>query len=99
MATVSMTHAREHFADLCERVFFRRETIVITKGKGRNERVALIPIQSLALLEKIEQVIDLAHAESALEEVRNGADTKSLEDIQRALGIEEKEQSISHVGK
>ena len=99
MATVAMTYAREHFAELCERVFFRHETIVITKGKRKDERVAIIPIQSLDLLEKIEQLIDLERARTALEDVRNGANTPSLEDIKQALGIEEKERSLSRVGE
>jgi PHD/YefM family antitoxin component YafN of YafNO toxin-antitoxin module len=87
MATVSMTYAREHFAELCDRVHYRDETVVITKGKSK--RVAMIPIQNLDLLEKIERLIDCARAEVALEDVHAGNNTISLEDIQKALGIED----------
>lgn len=96
MATVSMTYAREHFAELCERVHFREETVVITKGKGK--RVAIVPLQSLELLEKIERVIDVARAQSALAEVREGAATLTLEEIQQALGIEATAASTTHAG-
>ncbi len=84
MATVSMTYAREHFAELCERAYFHDETVLITKG--RQDRVAIIPVKTLALLEQIERALDRAGAQQALEAVRTGAPTLSLEDLQRALG-------------
>ncbi|MHB9023643.1 MAG: type II toxin-antitoxin system Phd/YefM family antitoxin [Armatimonadota bacterium] len=91
MATVSMTYAREHFAELCERAHFHGETIVIKKGK--NERVALIPVQNLDMLEMVDRVIDLARSESALQAVRDGEATVSLGEIQRALGIKDSKKS------
>lgn len=90
MATVTMTYAREHFAELCERVHFKDETIVVTKGKS--ERVAIIPVKSLELLEQVEQAIDLARAQQSLESIRHGEDTVSLEEIRQALGIKENNQ-------
>jgi PHD/YefM family antitoxin component YafN of YafNO toxin-antitoxin module len=87
-----MTYAREHFAELCERAHFRDETIVIKKGKS--DRVALIPVKSLEILEMVEQVIDRMRSERALHAVREGEATVSLEDLQRELSIE-----VTHTSK
>ncbi len=85
MATVTMTYAREHFAELCERVHFYDETVVISKGKS--ERVAIIPVKSLKLLEEIERVIDRERALNSLTKVRDGQATPSIEEIHQLLGI------------
>lgn len=85
MATISMTEAREGFADLCNRVAYRHETIGISKhGKIV---AALIPVQNRELLEKIEQLIDLDLSASALAESRR-AGTTSLGDMARKIGID-----------
>ena len=83
MATVSMTYARQHFAELCERAFFHNETIVITKG--RNERVALIPIKNINHLEEIERSVDIASARQASLNLQQGAATIPLEEASQYL--------------
>ena len=56
MSTTTVSDARRDFADLCNRVAYGRERVIIERhGKGR---VALVPYEDPALIEEIEDKVD-----------------------------------------
>ena len=57
MATIPISEAREHLADLGNRVSLRGERLVIER-RGKN-LFALVPVEDVELLELIEDRIDL----------------------------------------
>ncbi len=66
MARLTATEARSRFADILNRVAYGRERIVVNRdGK---DVVALVPIEDLALLEEIEDRMDIEEARKALSE-------------------------------
>lgn len=69
MATISVTEARDEFADLVNRVAYGHERIVVAR-RGR-EVVAIVPAEDVALLELLENEIDLAAARAALADPAN----------------------------
>ena len=66
MVVLSVTEARRTFADTLNRVIYAGERVVI--GKRGKHRVAIVPIEDLALLERIENEIDVAAAKAAMKE-------------------------------
>jgi prevent-host-death family protein len=77
--------ARRNFADIVNKVIYRRQPTVITKN-GR-QVAAVVPYEALALLAALEAEADIEKAGAAFEEykVRGGI---SLGDLKRKLGIE-----------
>ena len=69
MATISVTEARDEFADLVNRVAYGHERIMVAR-RGR-EVVAIVPAENVALLELLENEIDLAAARAALADPAN----------------------------
>ena len=66
MAALSMVEIRKGFADVIERVERSKERLIITR---RNKPVAaLVPMDDAALLEKLEDDLDLLDAMQALED-------------------------------
>lgn len=66
MAALSMVEIRKGFADVIQRVEGSKERMIITR---RNKPVAaLVPIGDAALLEKLEDDLDLLDAMQALED-------------------------------
>ena len=66
MAALSMAEIRKGLADVIERVEGSKERLVITR---RNKPVAaLVPMDDAALLEKLEDDLDLLEALRALED-------------------------------
>ena len=64
MPTISEVAARATFGDLVSRVAYGRERVVVTR---RGERlVALVPVEDVALLELLEEGLDLSHARQSL---------------------------------
>ena len=57
MTTIPISEAREHLADLGNRVSLRGERLVIER-RGKN-LFALVPVEDVELLELIEDRIDL----------------------------------------
>ena len=57
MTTLPISDAREHLADLANRVSLRGERIVIER-RGRN-LFALVPMEDVELLERLEDEMDL----------------------------------------
>ena len=71
---------RRDFADLCNRVAYGRERVIIERhGKVR---VALVPYEDLALIEEIEDKVDLLTADTALKQAEE-AGTVSWKELRR----------------
>jgi prevent-host-death family protein len=67
MSTKSaMKEARDNFSDLVNRSSYGKERIILTR-RGRGVAV-LVPMEDLAILEKIEDHLDYETAAEALEE-------------------------------
>jgi prevent-host-death family protein len=65
---ITTVTARQHFSDLINRVAYGKDRIVLTR---RNRPLAaVVPIEDIALLEKIEDRDDLKAARAALREVK-----------------------------
>ncbi len=69
MTTISVTDARDEFAELVNRVAYGHERIVLAR-RGRS-LAALVPPEDLALLEMLENEIDIASARAALADPTN----------------------------
>lgn len=81
MPRIPATEARDDFAETLNRVAYRRERIVLERrGKGI---AALVPIDDLELLERLEDRIDLDDARRALKERGSVA----LEKLKADLGL------------
>jgi prevent-host-death family protein len=84
MSTTTVSDARRDFADLCNRVAYGRERVIIERhGKVR---VALVPYEDLALIEEIEDKVDLLAADTALKEAEE-AGTVSWEELKAELEL------------
>ncbi len=81
MTTMTTVEAREHFAELLNRSAYGKERIVLTR-RGR-ELAAILPLEDLHLLERIEERVDVEEALKALAEPGQ----TSLEDVKRELGL------------
>ena len=57
MVRVTATEAREHFADTLNRVSYRGERIVVYR-RGGKDVAAVVPMDDLALLQKLEDRLD-----------------------------------------
>ena len=64
--TVTTADARKHFADLVNSVAYGKEPVILTR-RGR-EIAALVSIEELQLLQKIEDRLDIEDARKSLEE-------------------------------
>lgn len=80
MTTLSISEARENLADLGNRVALRGERIVIVR-RGR-DLFALVPVEDLELLERLEDAMDLETIRERLDEP-----TKSLAAVRKELGL------------
>jgi prevent-host-death family protein len=84
MTKMTTVEARERFADLVNRAAYGKERIGLTRhGK---QVAAVVPAEDLALLERLEDEIDLADARAALAEARE-VGTVSLEAFRAARGL------------
>ena len=64
MTKVSMTHARQDFTNITNRVMFGDERICIQKNN--KPAVALVPVEDLEVLEALEDQIDVQAAKAAI---------------------------------
>ena len=64
--TITIADARKNFADIVNTVAYGKEPVVLTR-RGQ-EIAALISIEELQLLQRIEDHIDIEDARKALEE-------------------------------
>ena len=80
--TITTADARKNFADIVNKVAYGKEPVVLTR---RGQKIAaLISIDELQLLQKIEDHIDIEDAMKALEEP---GDNIYSEDFWKQLGI------------
>ena len=80
--TITTADARKNFADIVNTVAYGKEPIVLTR-RGQ-EIAALISIEELHLLEKIEDYIDIKDAKKALEEP---GENISADEFWKELGL------------
>ncbi len=80
--TITTADARKNFADIVNTVAYRKEPIVLTR-RGQ-EIAALISIEELQLLQKIEDHVDIKDAKKALEEPGKNV---SADDFWGKLGL------------
>jgi prevent-host-death family protein len=66
---VSVSEARESFADLVNRVAYRKERILITRHGKRV--AAIIPLEQIEFLERAEDEFDLRLADEARKELEH----------------------------
>ena len=84
METLNTSDARERLAEVLNRVAFAKDRVRITR-RGR-EIAAVVPIEDLELIERLEDMIDLHEAEKALAEASKEG-TIPLETFREELGI------------
>jgi len=80
MTVISISEAREHLADLGNRVSLRGERLVV-KRRGK-VLFALVPVEDLELLERIEDCLDLDALRAAKDEP-----SKPWAEVKKALGL------------
>lgn len=84
MKALNTSDAREKLAEVLNRVAYGKDRVRITRhGK---EIAAVVPIEDLELIERLEDQIDLEEAEKALTEAREKG-TIPLADIREELGL------------
>ena len=84
MAKVSAAEARSEFSDIINRASFGKERVVLTRhGK---ELAAVVPIEDLELLERLEDRLDLEDARAALKDVKKKG-TVSWDKLKADLGL------------
>lgn len=72
MSLISTVNAREEFSDVINRAAYGKERVVLTR-RGRKV-AAVVPIEDVALLEALEDRLDLEDARRALADMKkNGA--------------------------
>jgi prevent-host-death family protein len=83
MTKISTAEARNEFAEVINRASFGKERFVLTR-RGK-ELVAIVPVEDLALLEELEDQMDIEAAKAALAE---SDERVSYQDLRRELGLE-----------
>ena len=82
MATLSTVKAREGFSETVNRSAYGKERIILTRrGKGI---AAVVPIEDLELLERLEDEIDVREARKALKE---GGKPVALAELKKRYGL------------
>jgi len=84
VASVPASEARSRLSELCDRVAYGGERVLITRRK--KARVALVSAKDLELLQALENELDLELARKALERVKKDG-TIPLEEVARDLGV------------
>jgi len=81
MANLTTSEAREHLAEIVNRVAYGGERVVLSR-RGKDLAV-LVSVEDLARLEAIETAADLAAADEALAE----PERRPYGDVRRRLGL------------
>lgn len=81
---MSVSEARQSFADLVNRVAYRKERVLVTRH-GR-PIAAIVPMEQVAFLERAEDAYDVQMAEEALKELEH---TPAIpwDQVKRDLGL------------
>jgi len=86
MTRLAASRAREDFSETLNRVAYGGERIVLRR-RGR-DLAAIVPMEDLALIEKIEDATDVREARKALARMkRTGKKPVTLEKLKRDLGL------------
>ena len=79
--TMTTVEAREHFSDLINRAAYGKARVVLTRrGKAL---VAVVPVEDVALLQELENRLDVEAARAALKE----PGTEPWETVKARLGL------------
>jgi prevent-host-death family protein len=84
MTRIAASQARSDFSDTLNRVAYRGERIVLHR-RGKN-LAAIVPVEDLELLEKLEERIDLEDARTALAGAKRRGSV-SWEKLKTSLGL------------
>jgi prevent-host-death family protein len=84
MNALSASEAREHFSEIINLVAYGKTRQVLSR-RGK-ELVAIIPIEELRLLERLENKIDLEDAKEELIKTKQQG-TRSWKAIKKELGL------------
>ena len=80
MSKIAVIDARKDLADVLNRAAYGKERVVLTR-RGKDV-AAIVPMDDLAILEAIEDHMDLTESEKTLERVkRDSEETFSLEEV------------------
>jgi prevent-host-death family protein len=82
--TLNSTDARENMAEILNRVAYAKDRVRITR-RGK-EVAAVVPIEDLELIERLEDEIDIREARRALADVRKHG-TIPWEKVKKELGL------------
>jgi prevent-host-death family protein len=87
MTKLAASQARDSFSDTLNRVAYRGERIVLRR-RGR-DLAAIVPLEDLKLIQKVEDEIDLRGAKKALAEMkRKGLKPVPYARVRKKLGLE-----------
>jgi len=84
MTRLSASEARDHLAEILNKVAYKEERIILHR-RGK-DLVAVIPIPDLKLLEKLEDRLDIEDALKALEEIERG-ESVPWDQVKTKLGL------------
>jgi prevent-host-death family protein len=76
---LTASEARQNFSDILSRAEYRGERVIVHRGK--KAVAAVVPIEDVELLEKLEDEIDVAAAHEALKDPRTIAWEKIKKDL------------------
>ncbi len=82
MANIPISRARQAFSDIFDKVLFGHERVVVER-RGK-QRVAIVPIEDMEVLEALEDKVDLA---LALEALNQPGEPVSLDEVKAELGL------------
>lgn len=86
MTKLAASQARDTFADTLNRVAYRGERIVLRR-RGK-DLAAIVPIEDLKLIQKVEDEIDRREAKKALADMkRRGLKPIAYERVRQRLGL------------
>lgn len=84
MTRLNVSDVRDDFAEVVNRVAYRGERIVINR-RGK-DIVAMVPVEDVAMLEALEDRVDIAQARKALAEAK-AKGTVHWDDLKSELGL------------
>ena len=82
MTSIPIGEAREHLADLGNRVALRGERLIVQR-RGKN-LFALVPVEDVELLERLEDETDIRLARKAM---KDGGPSIPWEKVKKDLGL------------
>ncbi len=86
MTKLAASQARDAFSDTLNRVAYRGERIVLRR-RGK-DLAAIVPIEDLKLIQRMEDEIDLREAKKALSDMkRKGLRPIPYEQVRKRLGL------------